>query len=63
LPNVDSKQSATSTGLGMRFTIIKNLYGNVMFAQPLTRQCISMMIATGNGRQLRGFFSLTANLD
>jgi hemolysin activation/secretion protein len=54
------KQSATSTGLGSRFYFTKNLSGNLLWAQPLTRKVDALSII-GDGRQPRVFFSLTAS--
>ena len=54
------KQSATSTGVGSRFYFTKNLSGNLLWAQPLTRQVDALSII-GDGRQPRVFFSLTAS--
>jgi hemolysin activation/secretion protein len=54
------KQSATSTGVGSRFFFTKNLSGNLLWAQPLTRQVDALSII-GDGRQPRVFFSLTAS--
>lgn len=58
---VNMKSSATSTGFGARFSLLKNIYGNVMFTQPLTKQVAALKLI-GNGRRPRLFFSLTAQL-
>jgi hemolysin activation/secretion protein len=55
----NSKNSATSAGIGTRFFFTKNLSGNFMFAQPLTKQD-SAMAVIGNGRQPRAYFSIVA---
>ncbi len=55
------KQSCTSTGIGTRFNFTKVLSGNVMFAQPLTKQVAALQLI-GNGRKPRLFFSLTASV-
>jgi hemolysin activation/secretion protein len=55
------KQSATSAGVGSRFFFTPNLSGNLLWAQPLTRQVDSLAIL-GDGRQPRVFFSLTATV-
>ena len=54
------KQSATSAGVGSRFYFTKNLSGNLLWAQPLTRQVDALTII-GDGHQPRVFFSLTAS--
>lgn len=54
------KQSATSTGIGSRFYFTKNVSGNLLWAQPLTRKVDALTII-GDGRQPRVFFSLTAS--
>jgi len=56
---VKMKQSATSTGFGARFSLLKYLFGNLMFTQPLTKQVAGLQLI-GNGRRPRIFFSLTA---
>lgn len=61
LPNVSQKQSITSTGVGVRLYFMQNLYGNLMFAQPLTKQVTAEEVV-GKGRLPRGFFSITATL-
>lgn len=55
------KSSATSTGFGARFNFTKNLTGNLMFAQPLTKQVTAEEVV-GQGRLPRGFFSITASV-
>jgi len=59
VPGIGTKYSATSTGLGTRFNFTKNLSGNLMIAQPLTKQ-VSAMELIGRGRCPRGFFSIVA---
>ncbi len=56
---VKMKQSCTSTGFGGRFSLLKYVYGNLMFTQPLTKQ-VSALELIGEGRRPRIFFSLTA---
>lgn len=56
---VGTKQSATSTGFGTRFIFTKNLSGNLMIAQPLTKQVTAEELI-GRGRCPRGFFSIVA---
>lgn len=58
-PGVNMKSSATSTGFGARFSLLKYLFGNLMFTQPLTKQVAALEII-GEGRRPRIFFSLTA---
>lgn len=58
IPTVLRKQSAASTGIGSRFLFTKNLSGNVMFTQPLTRQVAAEELI-GNGRKPRIFFNIT----
>ncbi len=55
-----TKQSATSTGFGSRFYFTKNISGNLLWAQPLTRKVDALTIL-GDGRQPRVFFSVTAS--
>jgi hemolysin activation/secretion protein len=56
----NTKQSATSTGLGSRFYFTKNLTGNLLVAQPLTKP-VAALVTIGDGRQPRVFFSITAS--
>jgi hemolysin activation/secretion protein len=56
----DTKQSATSTGVGSRFYFTKNVTGNFLIAQPLTKQ-VAALQQIGNGRSPRVFFSVTAS--
>lgn len=58
-PGIDMKQSCTSTGFGGRFSLLKYVYGNLMFTQPLTKQVAALELI-GEGRRPRIFFSLTA---
>jgi len=58
---IKSKQSITSTGLGSRFIFTKNLSGNLMIAQPLTKSVAAMELI-GRGRNPRGFFSIVASV-
>lgn len=59
--NVPMKLSASSLGVGVRFVLTKNFSGNLMFAQPLTKQVAAEEII-GEGRKPRGFFSLVASV-
>lgn len=61
VPGIDTKQSITSTGIGSRFYFFKNLTGNLMFAQPLTK-VIAAENVIGRGRKPRVFFSIVASL-
>lgn len=56
---VGTKQSITSTGIGSRFIFTKNFSGNLMLAQPLTKQ-VTAEALIGRGRCPRGFFSIVA---
>lgn len=56
----NKKDSATSAGFGSRFSFTRNLIGNLMVAQPLTRQ-VQALSVFGNGRKPRVFFSFTAS--
>lgn len=58
---IGTKQSATSAGVGTRFTFTKNLSGNLMIGQPLTKQ-VSALELIGRGRDPRGFFSIVASV-
>ncbi|MDR3478399.1 MAG: ShlB/FhaC/HecB family hemolysin secretion/activation protein [Gammaproteobacteria bacterium] len=55
------KQSAASAGVGSRFFFTKNVSGNLMIAQPITRQ-VSALELIGRGRRPRVFFSITASV-
>lgn len=55
-------QSATSTGLGVRFTMTKSVSGNLMWTQPLTKQ-VAAEEFINQGKRPRIFFSIMANLD
>lgn len=55
------KQSATSTGIGSRFFFTKNVSGNFLIAQPLTRNVNALEII-GRGRNPRAFFSITVSV-
>lgn len=61
VPDQKRKQSATSTGVGSRFFFTKNVSGNFLIAQPLTRNVNAMEII-GRGRTPRMFFSITASV-
>ena len=62
LPNgIPPNQSATSTGLGVRFFFTKYISGNIMWTQPLTKQVAAEELI-GNGRKPRTFFSLVASI-
>lgn len=57
---INSKDSATSVGVGFRFNFTKNISGNWTIAQPLTRQ-ISSLSFIGRGRAPRTLFSVTVS--
>ncbi|OGT62800.1 MAG: hypothetical protein A3E85_03050 [Gammaproteobacteria bacterium RIFCSPHIGHO2_12_FULL_45_12] len=74
IPGTPSHQSATSFGVGTRFSLNKYISGNVMWAQPLTKpvaaeQATSSIIINGltyytaSGMAPRVFFSIVASLD
>jgi hemolysin activation/secretion protein len=56
------KVSATSTGFGARFYFSKYVSGNLMWAQPLTKQVAAEELI-GRGWRPRVFFSVVATLD
>lgn len=56
------KVSATSTGVGTRFFLTKYVSGNVMWAQPLSKQIAAEQLIN-DGWRPRVFFSLVASLD
>jgi hemolysin activation/secretion protein len=56
------KVSATSTGLGVRFTMTKYISGNLMWTQPLTKQVAAERFI-GEGWRPRTFFSVVASFD
>lgn len=55
------KQSCTSTGIGTRFVFNKYMSGNLMFAQPLTKQ-VTAETFVGQGRLPRSFFSIIGSV-
>lgn len=57
--NTKQKQSATSTGMGVRFALSKLLSGNLMYTQVLTKSIASETII-GKGRTPKIYFSLVA---
>lgn len=59
--NTKQKQSITSTGAGIRIVLMNYLSGNIMIAQPLTKQ-IASLEQINTGRRPRILFSLTAVL-
>lgn len=61
VPGTKSKQSCTSTGVGTRVVFNKYLSGNVMFAQPLTKQ-VTAEAVIGQGRLPRTFFSIVGSV-
>lgn len=59
--NTKQKQSATSTGGGVRFALSKLITGNLMYTQVLTKSIASESII-GRGRAPKIYFSLVASL-
>ena len=64
IPGTKTKQSETSTGVGIRFVFTQHIVGNLILAQPLTKQDIAEETSTNgtlsrNGRAPRGWFSIT----
>lgn len=57
-----TKVSASSMGLGLRFSMTRYISGNLFWAQPLTKQVAAEEII-GRGWRPRTFFSVVANLD
>lgn len=57
-----TKNSASSTGFGLRFGMTKYISGNLMWAQPLTKQVAAEEII-GQGWRPRTFFSIVANIN
>jgi hemolysin activation/secretion protein len=68
-----TKQTALSTGLGMRFYATRWVTGNVMWTQPLTKQVLALTATSqsvvdgittnrGNGAAPRVFFSVVAQM-
>lgn len=58
---VKQKQSATSTGFGVRFALSKLLSGNLMYTQVLTKSIASETII-GQGRTPKIYFNLVASV-
>lgn len=58
--NLLAKQSATSTGLGARFTFMPKLTGNLYYAKPLTHSQSTQVIAGKDPRKPAFFFQLVA---
>lgn len=61
VPGQKTKQSAMSTGAGLRYYFTNVVSGNFMVAQPLTKQVAALELI-GNGKKPRYFFSLTASV-
>ncbi len=57
-----TKVSATSTGLGVRYSMTKYISGNLMWTQPLTKEVQAEEII-GRGWRPRTFFSIVASFD
>lgn len=56
--NLPSKQSGTSTGLGVRLTFTPNLNGEAFIAKPLTTQETTLLALGENGRGARAYFQI-----
>jgi len=56
--NQAAKISASSAGYGVRFTILKNVNGNLYMAKPLTKTIASLVAVGQTGWGPRGFFSI-----
>lgn len=56
-----AKISASSTGLGVRLNMTKYVSGNLLWAQPLTKQVAAEQLV-GNGWKPRVFFSLVLSV-
>ena len=61
IANTKQKQSATSTGVGVRFALSKLITGNLMYTQVLTKSIASETIV-GRGRTPKVYFSLVASI-
>ncbi len=57
-----AKLSASSTGLGVRFTMTKFVSGNLLWAQPLTKEVAAEELIH-QGWRPRTFFSIVASFD
>lgn len=57
--NQVAKNSATSTGFGVRYTIFKRVNGQLYFAKPLTHKVASLVAVGQSGEAMRGFFSIS----
>lgn len=57
-----TKVSASSIGLGLRFTMTKYISGNLMWAQPLTKQVAAEELIS-EGWRPRTFFSIVASFN
>lgn len=60
LGTTPTRQTATSAGIGSRIFFTKNLSGNLMFAQPLSKQVAAEELI-GRGKCPRIFFSIAAS--
>lgn len=60
LPTNPQKQSATSTGMGVRVAFAKYISGNFMITQPLTKSVAAEELI-GRGKNPRTFFSIVGN--
>ncbi len=56
-----TKQDATSTGAGIRFSMSKFVSGNLMWTQPLSKK-VAALEQIGNGSLPRVFFSISASV-
>ncbi len=54
------RATATSTGLGVRFTFTQHFAANLFVAQPLNRPVASAVAVGDNGKAPRGFFQVSA---
>lgn len=60
--NLPPKQSATSTGLGARFTFLPQLTANLFIAKPLTHSVATQVILNRNPNTPRIFFQLVMSV-
>lgn len=59
---VPTKQTANSTGAGMRIYMMKYLSANAMITQPLSRKVLALQQVGNGGSHPRVFFSVTASI-
>jgi hemolysin activation/secretion protein len=60
--NLPGRQSATSTGIGARFSFMPQLSGNLFLAKPLSKKVKTLSLLGDNTDQARILFQIVANI-